>query len=271
MCSLVTKYRPQTLSDIHGQSRIVEQLTAFSEQPHSCAFIFHGATGTGKTSTAFALARALGVAVEHEELGGFHQIASGEQTGETVRRTMDGLRFRTMYGSGWKVLVVNEADVMTPNASHVWLDALESLPARTIVIFTTNAIGKLPRRLQDRCEAMEFMSAAMMLRPDMDTFAREVWQKETGRDDCPDLDTLGKLADENGDASFRRLLQSLEAPIRSAKTSQPAKQSPATPNTIDEPKCEKSKTNAKKRTAKPVAEWKPLPVELQPRRRTCKS
>ncbi|MGH7223102.1 MAG: AAA family ATPase [Gemmataceae bacterium] len=103
-----------------------------------------GEAGTGKTSAALLLAEALGVQIDQAEFGGLHQIASGEQTGETVRRRMESLRCRPFFGSSWKVLVVNEADAMTPNAAFVWLDALEDLPPQTVIIFTTNAAGRIP-------------------------------------------------------------------------------------------------------------------------------
>lgn len=140
--NLADKYRPRTLADVVGQPWAVHQLQTFVESPYPVAFLFEGATGTGKTSAALALAADLGVDMVSGPFGGFHEIASGEQTGESVRRVMDGLRLHTLSGSGWKVLVVNEADCMTANAAYIWLDALENLPARTVVIFTTNEIGR---------------------------------------------------------------------------------------------------------------------------------
>ena len=49
------------------------------------------------------------------------------------------LSFRPMLGSGWKVLVCNEADRMTTSAETIWLDALEGLPPKSVIVFTTNA------------------------------------------------------------------------------------------------------------------------------------
>ena len=212
--TLVEKYRPRELGDILGQPWIVSQLEAFVDSPVSTAFLFEGATGTGKTSAAMVLARALGVAVEADELGGLWQIASGEQTGDTVRRAIDNLRVRPWSGSGWKVLIVNEADAMTPNAAYVWLDVLENLPSQTVVIFTTNSAAKIPARLRDRCERFAFTAGGLMMRPALQELVNKVWLAETGRTDAPDIDDLGELADENGDMSFRRCLQRLQPLIR---------------------------------------------------------
>lgn len=165
MCNLLEKYRPRSLGELLGQPWASHQLQLFAQQPYSAAFLFEGDTGTGKTSAALLLAEALGVQIEQGPFGGLHQIASGEQTGETVRRMMESLRCRPFFGSGWKVLVVNEADAMTPNAAFVWLDALEDLPPQTVIIFTTNAAGRIPARLRDRCERLAFESSALLLRP----------------------------------------------------------------------------------------------------------
>lgn len=237
--NLADAYRPQTLAEVVGQPWTVSQLETFVESPYPVAFLFEGATGTGKTSTALALANALGVDVLSGPFGGFHEIASGEQTGESVRRVMDGLRLHTLSGSGWKVLVVNEADCMTANAAYIWLDALESLPVRSVVVFTTNEAAKLPARLRDRCERFRFESGYLALAPYLPELIARVWSAETGRDDPPDLDALGPIQDEKGNVSVRRVLQLLAPWIRNGikpeekpkagKKAAAGKRHPATP------------------------------------------
>src|SRR5262249_39219174 len=181
--TLTDKYRSRTLTEIVGQPWAVHQLQEFVAHPVPTAFLFEGETGTGKTSAALALAHDLGVDVDGGAFGGFHVIASGEQTGESVRRVMDGLRLHTLSGSGWKVLVVNEADCMTPNAAYIWLDVLEHLPHRTVVVFTTNHADKIPARLRDRCERFRFESGYLALAPYLPELVARVWKGETGRDD----------------------------------------------------------------------------------------
>src|SRR5262245_49654021 len=113
MDNLLIKYRPRSLDGIHGQDEVVQALRLFLKAPYSTAMIFHGDTGVGKSAAALALAHELGIAVEEEELGGFGEIASGEMDGLAVRRHLDRLRLGTLFGSGWKMLVCNEADRMT--------------------------------------------------------------------------------------------------------------------------------------------------------------
>lgn len=224
--NLVEKYKPRKLAEILGQEWIVHQLEGFIEQPYSAAFLFDGSSGTGKTSTAMVLAEALGVAVEQDEIGGLWQIASGEQTGETVRRAVDNLRVRPWAGSGWKTLIVNECDAMTPNAAYVWLDVLDNLPPMTVVIFTTNSAHKIPGRLRDRCEKFTFQAGGLLMRPALQDLVNRVWLAETGRADAPEVEDLGEYTDANGDASFRRVLKRLTPFVRAALSEKPAPDRP---------------------------------------------
>src|ERR1700690_2980637 len=146
--NLLERYRPRCIGALLGLAWVNLQMEKFLEQPYSTAFLLEGASGTGKTSAAFLLAEALGIDTsESDGLNGLWQIASGEQTGESVRKAIDGLRFRPLFSAaGWRVLIVNECDNMSPGAAMVWLDSLENLPPQTVVVFSTNNAHKLPGR-----------------------------------------------------------------------------------------------------------------------------
>jgi RNA polymerase sigma factor (sigma-70 family) len=211
---LTERYRPRNWDDLIGQPEAVRQLKRFVAAPHPAAFLFEGPTGVGKTSAARVLATALGVDVESGGMGGYHCIAAGEQTGRNVRDAMSSLEVCAWSGSGWRVLVVNEADAMTPQASFVWLDALEELPPQAVVIFTTNNPGKLTARLRDRCERVKFTASADTLRPYLQGFVDRIWKAETGDSCAPAVASFGPIEDERGRVSFRRLLQQMTPVIR---------------------------------------------------------
>jgi DNA polymerase III gamma/tau subunit len=59
---------------------------------------------------------------------------------------------RLMGGSGGKLLIINEADRMTPQTEVMWLEGLEKLPPKVVVVFTTSNLNKLTNRFIRRCE-----------------------------------------------------------------------------------------------------------------------
>src|SRR5262249_43412170 len=157
---------------------VTRALKLFAQEPYACPMLFHGESGVGKTSAALALAAELGCAVDEEELGGLHEIASGEQTGATVKEKFAQLRLYPLFGSGWRCLIVNEADSRSEGAENIWLDALEHLPAKSVVIFTTNAVNRISRRLRDRCEVYHFTSDTSLLKLHIQQLAQQVWETE---------------------------------------------------------------------------------------------
>ena len=207
---LVERYRPLTFLAMWGQKDAVRLLKHFAKEPYPTAFLFGGETGTGKTTAALALARQLGCDVEQGEWGGVWEIASGEQSADAVRETGRRMCLKVPQGSGWKVVVVNEADRMSRPAEVIWLDLLEHLPRKSVVVFTTNAPFALPARFRDRCVRVAFESEPILLRSAAYRFAARVWQAETGRE--PIRDRIERIVDgaiEDDSLSFRRVLQGL--------------------------------------------------------------
>lgn len=225
--NLTEKHRPHNLADVRGQDQAIVPLLRFLENPCRMAFLFEGETGTGKTSAAVALARELGVEVDQPQVGGFYEIPSGEQTGESVRELARSLALVPMMGSGWKVAVINEADYMSPSAAQIWLDVLENLPPKSVVIFTTNHAHKLPRRFLDRCTRHYFEASALILKPSLEAFVADLWKTYGGRGKAPTLEELD-VVDEQGNASFRRALRAIE-PHLQAGTRPAAKAKPQVP------------------------------------------
>ncbi len=214
--SLVDKYRPTSLANLKGQPKASEYLTRYASGPYSVAMLFAGETGTGKTSAAGCLAAELGCDVKLAELGGVWSIASGEQTADSVRAVWSNLSQIPMFGSGWKILVCNEADRMSAVAETIWLDRLENLPARCTVIFTTNYPDRLSQRLRDRCLRVDFEGTAKKLLKVAAEALCEIWNHE--RPNTPRLPEsfleLAKSAvDGAGMLSFRRAVQLLQMDI----------------------------------------------------------
>jgi DNA replication protein DnaC/predicted RNA methylase len=210
--NILSRNAPDTLGRIRGQGSIVKSLTAFAKAPHSAAFVFAGPSGVGKTATAHALAADLGC---DPDWGGVIEVPSGTQDGRAVEELLRRMHLRPLGGSGWKVVIVNEADWMTPQAEAMWLDGLEKLPSKTVVIFTTNNLHKMTDRFIRRCEVHRFDGSTVEFREAMEQLVQHVWCRETGSQLGEIPDGLGKfeMADEN--YSIGLALQQIAPYIRS--------------------------------------------------------
>ncbi len=263
--SMALKHRPRTLDDVVGQGAVVLRLQTFLECPHSAAFLFAGPTGVGKTSTALALAADLGVVEPSPDLV---VIESGRQNGDAVEWILDLFRFPPMYG-GWRIIIVNEADMMTDGARKLWLSGLESIPARTVIIFTTNHASKFDARFADRFEPVEFAADYAMLAQDAQLLIDRVWRAELDRTDSPRLAELTNVKDKDGLISFRRCVAALDPMIRdharrNAPTASPSVPTvpfaaPARPDPLPSPATPPA---SKRRPPKGPTPRPPIPVPI---------
>jgi DNA polymerase III gamma/tau subunit len=207
---LTEKYAPRALSDLVGQEPAVAAMRRWLANPFPIAWLLSGASGCGKTSAGMCLARELGVGMDQQEYGGFYQLASGEQTADSVRRTAKLLRNIPMFGSGWKAVIINECDVLSPQAEAVWLDVLENIPPHTAFVFTTNNLAKLSDRFADRCTSLQFRSAADDVKGAAKDLVRRVWSAEgmPGSADDAFKQVRGLIRD--GHISFRRCVEAVQ-------------------------------------------------------------
>ncbi len=210
--ALTERHRPATLAAMVGQGAAVYQLGLFVDAPAPRAFLFAGPTGVGKTTAARALANDLGISIDW----GFHVIRSAEADADAVDDALRMLRHACPVGSGWKMVLVDEADLMTPKASHLWLSALEDLPPRSVVVFTTNRPEHFPDRFLDRCERLDFAADGNLLAQDAEDLIDRIWLAETGRTDPPRFTEIPGLIDKHGRISFRRVVAALDPMVRAS-------------------------------------------------------
>jgi len=206
--SYATKYQPKTIQAIAGQTRAVRFIDAVVasavETGEPVALVLTGGSGVGKTSAAKAIAAAVGCDIENAELGGLVEIASGEQDGKAVKELAGLLRLRPFTGSGWRVAIVNEADCMTKQAEVVWLDALESLPSKVVIVFTTNSVENLSGRFLSRCHVVKFESRGVEAEKAVEALVRKVLKAEKVKAPA-DLSTFGR--ESIGIVNYRLAMQ----------------------------------------------------------------
>lgn len=154
MQQLAEKYRPKRIRDFAGLARAKAIMTKLVANPYPSAFLFHGDSGTGKTTLALAVAAELGAQVHH--------IASGQCDKATVAAVCEACSYTPMFGlSPWHVLVIDEADSMSSAAQNAFLSRLDAanFPPDAIFIFTCNSTAKLEARFLSRLKESPFDGA----------------------------------------------------------------------------------------------------------------
>ncbi|MBM4040659.1 MAG: AAA family ATPase, partial [Planctomycetes bacterium] len=134
---LADRYRPQSWAEVVGNDKAIEKIAALATQAReardSLVLLLTGPAGVGKSTVARLVAKSLGADECHVE-----HIPSGKCTAERVREVEDTLGHSALFGSGWRVIVVEEVDKIAPQAQSLWLTLLETMPHRCAVIFTSN-------------------------------------------------------------------------------------------------------------------------------------
>ena len=173
---LARKYRSQDFASLIGQDVLVKTLTtAISTGRIAHAYIFTGIRGTGKTSTARILAKALnclsydgptatpcGVCENCRAIAaGQHidvlEIDAASHTGvDNMREILDAVQYRPTNGR-YKVYIIDEVHMLSQSAFNALLKTLEEPPAHVIFILATTEIRKVPVTILSRCQRFDLV------------------------------------------------------------------------------------------------------------------
>ena len=170
---LARKWRPQLFEEVIGQRHITQTLqNAISQKRVAHAFLFTGARGVGKTSSARILAKALtcekglrinpcnqctncqevtrGTSMDVIEIDG----ASNRGIDE-IRELRENVRY-TPAKSRYKIYIIDEVHMLTKEAFNALLKTLEEPPPHIIFIFATTEPHKIPATILSRCQRYDF-------------------------------------------------------------------------------------------------------------------
>lgn len=154
MRSLSIKYRPQVFDDVVGQDAIIRILRAQLEQSSiGHALLFAGKTGTGKTTVARLLARAI-----NDGSGEPIEIDAASNSGvDNVRAIIADAQERAVDCT-YKVFIIDEAQGLSSAAWQAFLKCIEEPPVYTIFIFCTTDPQKIPATIMNRLQCFNFKS-----------------------------------------------------------------------------------------------------------------
>ena len=172
--ALYRKYRPQVFEDVVGQEHIERTLkNAISSDKVSHAYLFTGPRGTGKTTTARLLAKALlcqtGPTPEPDgtcedcrliadgEHPDVYELDAASRTGvENVREEIIGrVNYAPTRGRS-KVYIIDEVHMLSVQAFNALLKTLEEPPAHVVFVLCTTDPQKVPETIHSRCQRFDF-------------------------------------------------------------------------------------------------------------------
>jgi len=150
--ALYRKYRPGKWSEVVGQEHIVSVLEAAVKNGKTAhAYLFTGSRGTGKTSVARILARALSCSAND-----LVEIDAASNTGvDDVRALQEGVA-TLPFESPVKVYIIDEVHMLSKQAFNALLKTIEEPPAHVVFIMATTELHKVPETILSRAEVHHF-------------------------------------------------------------------------------------------------------------------
>ena len=170
---LYRKWRPKTFADVSGQEHITTTLlNEISTNRLNHAYLFTGSRGTGKTTCAKILAKAVNCL--HPVNGnpcGECEICKGIDDGsildivemdaasnrkiDDIRQIIDEVQFKPAKCK-YRVYIIDEVHMLTTEAFNALLKTLEEPPEHVIFILATTEVHKLPQTILSRCQRFDF-------------------------------------------------------------------------------------------------------------------
>lgn len=167
------KYRPQTFTDVVGQEHITKTLeNAVKTGKTSHAYLFTGSRGTGKTSCAKILAKAVNCinsnsgnpcnkceickGIDSGAILDIIEIDAASNNGvDNIRDLREEANF-TPANAKFRVYIIDEVHMLSIGAFNALLKTLEEPPAHVIFILATTEVHKLPSTILSRCQRFDF-------------------------------------------------------------------------------------------------------------------
>ena len=205
--ALYRSYRPQTFGEVAGQEHIVTTLkNAIKENRISHAYLFAGPRGTGKTTVAKLLAKALNCTGENppcDQCPNCKAITVGEHPDvieidaasnngvDEVRDLIDKVKYAPINGK-YKVYIIDEVHMMSTGAFNALLKTLEEPPAHIVFVLATTEPHKILPTIISRCQRFDFKKVE---NHDIISRLEYVLKSENKKYELSALESVAKLAE----------------------------------------------------------------------------
>ncbi|MCD8195009.1 MAG: DNA polymerase III subunit gamma/tau [Coprobacillus sp.] len=206
--ALYRTYRPKTFDEVSGQDHIVRTIrNALESGKLAHAYLFAGPRGTGKTTMAKLLAKALNcdegvghqcnhckncIAINEGNHPDVIEIDAASNNGvDDVRDLIDKVKYGTILGR-YKVYIIDEVHMMTPSAFNALLKTLEEPPANVVFILATTEPHKVLPTILSRCQRYDFTK---LNNKDIEKRLKEVLEQEGIAYNQESVDLIVSLAD----------------------------------------------------------------------------
>ena len=171
--ALYRKYRPKSFSDVYGQDHVISTLkNEINENRISHAYLFTGSRGTGKTTCAKILAKAVNCenSIDGEpcnecevcrglDSGAIYDVveidAASNNGVDNIRDLREEANYTPTRGR-YRVYIIDEVHMLSAGAFNALLKTLEEPPAHVIFILATTEVHKLPATILSRCQRFDF-------------------------------------------------------------------------------------------------------------------
>ena len=196
------KYRPKTLDEVVGQKHVTERLRSYVRSENMPHLLFTGPAGTGKTTSALAMVREM---FGEEWKGNFMELNASDERGIDVVRgkIKEFARTSPLGGSQFKVIFMDEADALTPEAQAALRRTMEKYSRICRFVLSCNYSSKIIDPIQSRCAVFRF---SPLTAEDVGSYLSSIVSKEGLEISEEALDALIHVA--RGD--MRRAVNSLQ-------------------------------------------------------------